>query len=70
MRTRAGDRAARLLKRLQREQINLAMIRTRTVSDDDPDLVRQRKQCKSIRDALMAMPGAAPAGRSGGASPG
>ena len=63
MRTRAGDRAASLLKRLQREQVNLAMIRARSVPDHDPELVRQRKQCKSIRDALMAMPGAAPAAR-------
>jgi RsiW-degrading membrane proteinase PrsW (M82 family) len=61
MRRRAGERAARLLKRLQREQINLAMVRTRVSADEDPDLVRQREHCKSIRDALMAMPGAAPA---------
>jgi hypothetical protein len=38
------------------------MIRTRASGDDDPDLLRQREHCKSIRDALMAMPGAAPAG--------
>lgn len=65
MRARAGDRAARLLKRLQREQVNLAMIRARAVPED-PELVRQRQQCKSIREALMAMPGAAPAERACG----
>jgi RsiW-degrading membrane proteinase PrsW (M82 family) len=62
MRARAGDAAARLLRRLQREQVNLAMVRTRVASDDDPALVRQRELCKSLRDALLAMPGAAPAG--------
>jgi RsiW-degrading membrane proteinase PrsW (M82 family) len=61
MRARAGDRAARLLKRLQREQVNLAMVRTRVEADDDPDLARQREYCKSLRDALAAIPGAASA---------
>lgn len=61
MRTRAGDGAARLLRRLQREQINLAMVRTRVELDDDAALVHQRAYCRSLRDALMAMPGAAPA---------
>jgi hypothetical protein len=63
MRTRAGEGAARLLRRLQREQINLAMVRTRVELDDDPALVHQRAYCRSLRDALMAMPGAAPAMR-------
>ena len=63
MRTRAGEGAARLLRRLQREQINLAMVRTRVQVDDDPALVHQRAYCRSLRDALMAMPGAAPAMR-------
>ena len=61
MRARAGEGAARLLKRLQREQITLAMIRARGTADDDPTLVRQREYCRSLRDALAAMPGAAPA---------
>lgn len=64
MRERAGPRAAALLKRLQREQINLAMVRARVLRDDDPDLLRQRQYCKSLRDALLAMPSAAPAGGS------
>jgi hypothetical protein len=61
MRARAGDRAAKLLKRLQREQVNLGMVRTRVETDDAPDLVRQREYCKSLRDALAAIPGAASA---------
>ncbi|MGZ8610580.1 MAG: PrsW family intramembrane metalloprotease [Actinomycetota bacterium] len=61
MRARAGESAARLMKRLQKEQVNLAMARARALTDDDPSLVRQREYCKSIRDALRAMPGAAAA---------
>jgi hypothetical protein len=62
MRARAGDAAERLLKRLQKEQVNLAMVRTRVVSDDAPELVHQRALCTSLRDALLAMPSAALAG--------
>jgi protease PrsW len=58
---RAGSRAAELLKRLQREQVNLAMIRSRVVSEDDPALLRQRAVCRSLRDALEAIPGASSA---------
>ena len=58
LRRRAGERAARLLKRLQREQVNLAMVRSRVVSDDDPALIGQRALCRSLRDALEAIPGA------------
>ena len=60
---RAGPRAARLLGRLQKEQINLAMTRARAATSDDPELVRQRDYCKSLRDALEAIPGAAAAAR-------
>jgi protease PrsW len=59
MRRRAGAKAAALLSRLQREQVNLAMIRSRVRDDDDPALVRQREFCRSLRSALLAMPGAA-----------
>jgi protease PrsW len=59
MRARAGDGAARLLKRLQREQVNLAMVRARASSDDDPELVRERALIKSLRDGLRSIPGAA-----------
>jgi protease PrsW len=62
MRDRAGDRASALLGRLQREQINLAMVRSRIASADDPALLRQRALCRSLRDALEAIPGAGPAG--------
>ena len=61
MRERAGDHAARILRRLQREQVNLAMVRSRVESEDDPALVRQRAVCRSLRDALEAIPGAASA---------
>jgi len=59
MRARAGSGAERLLKRLQKEQINLAMVRTRSNVDDAPEVLRQRELCRSLRDALLAMPGAA-----------
>jgi hypothetical protein len=66
MRRRAGGHAAGLLRRLQREQVNLAMIRSRVASDDDPALIDQRAYCGSLRDALRAIPGAAPADATGG----
>jgi RsiW-degrading membrane proteinase PrsW (M82 family) len=62
LRRRAGGRAAELLKRLQREQVNLAMIRSRVESEDDPALLGQRALCRSLRDALEAIPGASSAG--------
>jgi hypothetical protein len=61
MRRRAGARAARLLRRLQREQVNLAMLRSRVSDEADPSIVRQRAYCRSVRDALSAIPGAASA---------
>ena len=60
MRQRAGGGAAALLRRLQREQVNLAMVRSK-VGENDPALVEQRAYCASLRDALSAIPGAAPA---------
>ncbi len=60
-RARAGDRAAKLVGRLQREQLTLAMVRSRVADGDDPALLRQRAVCRSIRDALEAIPGAASA---------
>jgi RsiW-degrading membrane proteinase PrsW (M82 family) len=62
MRTRAGRKAAELLARLQREQVNLAMIAWRVRDPAHPALVAQRDYCRSLRDALSAMPGAARAG--------
>ena len=65
MRNRAGGGAARLLKRLQKEQVNLAMARARATDAEDPQLLRQRGYCKSLRDALMAIPGAQAAANRG-----
>jgi len=48
--------------------VNLAMVRSRVASEDDPELVRQRQLCRSLRDALAAIPRAAPAA-SGGPGP-
>ena len=59
MRARAGSGAERLLRRLQKEQINLAMVLTRADADDAPEVVRQRELCRSLRDALLSIPGAA-----------
>jgi len=61
IRERAGEPAERLLRRLQREQINLAMVRIRARSLETTELVRQRELCKSLREALAAIPGAAAA---------
>ncbi len=61
MRRRAGARAAALLHRLQREQVNLAMVASRVGDADDPALRQQRAYCRSLRDALEAIPAAAPA---------
>jgi RsiW-degrading membrane proteinase PrsW (M82 family) len=61
MRRRAGRRAAALLRRLQREQVNLAMIVSRAPTADDPAIEREREYCRSLRDALAAIPGAASA---------
>jgi RsiW-degrading membrane proteinase PrsW (M82 family) len=67
MRRRAGSRAASLLHRLQREQVNLAMVASRAADPSDPALAQQRDLCRSLRDALLAMPGAAPAETTGAA---
>ena len=37
------------------------MVASRVAPPDDPALVRQRGLCRSLRDALEAIPGAAPA---------
>ncbi|HEX9892119.1 MAG TPA: PrsW family intramembrane metalloprotease [Actinomycetota bacterium] len=58
MRRRAGPQAGTALKRLHRQQLNLAMIRTRVTEDEDPDLGRQRAYCAALRQALEAVPGA------------
>jgi hypothetical protein len=50
---RAGPQAAQVLKRLQKAQINLAMVATRTHDPDHPDVVRQRLYCRQLRDWLQ-----------------
>ncbi|HKE99587.1 MAG TPA: PrsW family intramembrane metalloprotease [Actinomycetes bacterium] len=52
MRGSHGPVAATLLKRVQREQIKLAMIRTRVGTQDHPDLARQRGVIQRLRDQL------------------
>jgi RsiW-degrading membrane proteinase PrsW (M82 family) len=54
LRRRAGRRAAGLLRRLQRQQLSLAMLRTRLEDDDAPDLVHQRQRIIQTRQALQA----------------
>jgi protease PrsW len=53
-RRRHGRRAAALLKRLHRQQLSLAMLRTRLTDDDDPDLVAQRQRILRTRQAFEA----------------
>jgi len=60
-----GAPGMRLLKDLRREQINLAMVRTRVEAEDDPDLLRQRSVLVDLRKrldglALIASTAAAP----------
>jgi protease PrsW len=59
MAQRAGPLATQTLKRLQRAQINLAMVATRTHDPEHPDLVRQRRYCQALRDWLIAYAGPA-----------
>jgi len=66
MRARAGEAAGRLLGRLQREQIDLAMVASRVTAPDAPELIAQRAYCVSLRAALDAIPGAAAAAQPGG----
>jgi hypothetical protein len=61
MRRRAGRRAAALLRRLQRQQLSLAMLRTRLGDDDDPDLLSQRQRIAQTREALGAAIAGSPA---------
>jgi RsiW-degrading membrane proteinase PrsW (M82 family) len=57
----AGRAGSDMLKRLHRQQINLAMVATR-VESEHPDLLRQRAHCKAIRDVLEAIPRSRPEG--------
>ena len=46
---RKGPQGAKLAGQLQRDQINLAMISSRSASDDDPAVVAQRERIRGIR---------------------
>jgi len=71
LRQRAGPVAAGLLGQLQKEQIKLAMIRTRAASQDHPDLQRQRARLQELRNQLAyAMSGRPPVGQVGPPGPG
>jgi hypothetical protein len=61
LRRRSGRRAAVLLKRLHRQQLSLAMLRTRLTNEDAPDLIRQRQRIAQTRDALRAAVRGSPA---------
>ena len=56
MRRRAGRGAATTLQRLQREQVNLAMIVSER-PEDAAAIAAQRDVCASLRLALGAVPG-------------
>jgi RsiW-degrading membrane proteinase PrsW (M82 family) len=60
-----GAVAAQTLARLQKAQINLAMVATRVPHDEHPDLVRQRQYCQVLREWMIAYGGA---GRTGAPS--
>jgi RsiW-degrading membrane proteinase PrsW (M82 family) len=60
MRARAGRQAESLLVRLQHEQTALARICV-DAAQDDPRRDEARRYCASLRSALNAIPGAAPA---------
>jgi hypothetical protein len=68
MKLRAGAAAATLLRRLQHEQIRLAVARTRADGAEASrtagasEVAEQRELCTALRAALLAMPGAMPAG--------
>jgi protease PrsW len=53
---RKGPAGARLMGRLQREQINLAMVRARVQADDHPDVIAQCGVIRGIRAELQALP--------------
>ena len=57
MRARGGPVAAATLKRLQRAQIDLAMIGTRVADPEHPDVIRQREYCASLREWLVTYAG-------------
>ena len=59
MGARKGAPGSKLQGQLQREQINLAMIRSRAGSDDDPNVVAQRERIRAVRAQMDALPNVA-----------
>jgi RsiW-degrading membrane proteinase PrsW (M82 family) len=55
-----GPQGGKLLGQLQREQISLAMIRSRATTDDDPNVVAQRDRIRTVKAQLAALPDVAP----------
>jgi RsiW-degrading membrane proteinase PrsW (M82 family) len=53
---RKGPQGGKLAGQIQREQIALAMIRSRSTSDDDPNVVAQRERLRALRSQLDALP--------------
>jgi RsiW-degrading membrane proteinase PrsW (M82 family) len=51
---RLGPQAASILRQLQKQQINLAMVATR-VEEGNPDLAKQREHCRALREQLKAL---------------
>jgi RsiW-degrading membrane proteinase PrsW (M82 family) len=71
LRQRSGAVAAGLLGQIQKEQIKLAMVRTRASGPDHPDLLRQRARLQDLRNQLaMVTSGRPPAGQFGPGGPG
>jgi len=65
---RQGKGAERVVGRLQREQINLAMVCSRVGTDDHPDLEAQRELIRRIRAELSTLP-SLPADRPSASNP-
>ncbi len=56
MKRKKGAQARALMKRLMREQINLALLHSRVSSYDDPALEEQRAIIRSLRGSLATLP--------------
>ena len=56
-----GGQAKAALRRLQREDVQLALVVSAVEGDDDARLIQQRELCRSIRAPLLTLPGVAPA---------
>lgn len=57
---RKGPAGAKLMHELQRSQIQLGLMRSRSDRDDHPDLVAQRDRIRGLRAQLQGLPDIAP----------